>query len=134
MKRSSIASIASSVVIAAVSLVAAPAWAGTREVHLVDVSLESMNAMGDLGAARSSPDPSQFIGCSITAVQGQPISGMCAARDRRGEIASCQTTDPALLQAISLLHGDSFLQFSWNAAWECTAITVYQSSMFQPKR
>ncbi len=133
MKRSSSASVALLAVIAA-ALVAFPADAGTRETHLVDLSLESMNAMGDLGAVRNSFDQTQFIGCSITAVKGQPISGMCAARDHRGQTASCQTSDPALIQAISYLHGDSFIQFSWNEAWECTAITVYQSSMFQPKR
>lgn len=133
MNRSAI-SIAALTVIAVLSLAASPARAGTKETHLVDLSLESMNAMGDLGAVRNSLSQTPFIGCSITAVQGQPISGMCAARNQRGETVSCSTTDPTLIQAISYLHGDSFLQFSWNSAWECTAITVYQSSMFQPKR
>jgi hypothetical protein len=90
-------------------------------------------AVGQLGAVRNTPDFMQFIGCGLTARRGQSPVVSCYARDTNANTASCQSSDPGLIQALSAIGPDSLIQFSGDASG-CTAITVYVDSAYVPKQ
>jgi hypothetical protein len=114
------------------------AHAGYRDddAALDDVHINTWSgggaAWGALGFARNSSVANQFIGCSLTGFRGQSPSIYCYARDVQFNNATCQSSDPGLIQTLAAMNSDAHIQFNWDAHG-CTAITVDVGSLYAPK-
>jgi hypothetical protein len=108
----------------------ASAFAGNK--NSVEVSINTVGpkpyATGHLGYVRNTPDQVQYIGCQVSTTLGS-----CYAVNSAGFAASCSTTDPATLELIRSLKGDSGLYFRWDANGNCMSILVRNDSMVAPK-
>ena len=120
-------------------LVGVSAWAGAKATYSVSLSFGSSGgglAAGPLGSVRNSASTVEHIGCMVAATgasSGGTEFGYCSASDTNGTFVSCYTQDPKLVNAMRAIKGDSKLQFDWNAAGDCTAVVVEESSSFAPK-
>src|SRR3982750_4031802 len=83
---------------------ASTAVAGSQTWYEVTINTVGAKpyATGDLGYARNSADSNQYIGCDATATLGG-----CYAVNSAGLYKSCTTTDPAMIEMILTLKGDS---------------------------
>jgi len=81
-----------------------------------------------LGIVHNTPDAIQYIFC-----ESQGTSANCQARNLAGLVRSCSTANPAFLAAIHSIGTDSFLLFRWNAAGQCTSVSVRNGSLTVPK-
>lgn len=106
--------------------------AGKRQTYPVVVDTSGRSATGVLGTARNTADTVQYIGCTVTRYADGGVTGWCGAYTASGVPASCTTDQPALLDTMTQVQGDSYLQFTWNAG-ECTKIMVSNYSSFEPK-
>lgn len=131
------------VLVAAVAAlgVSASVMAGVRQTFRTVVNQTTRYAEGQLAGARASGDGNQYIGCSMWAQDPSPDqdggttrAGVCYATDSRGISGFCVTSDPALLEVIATVQGDSLVSFNWNANSTCTHIDVRQGSSLEPKR
>jgi hypothetical protein len=109
---------------------ASTASAGYKTLYEVTINTVGPKpyATGDLGYVRNSADPIQYIGCEATAILGD-----CYAVNSAGLYKSCTTTDPAMIQMILTLKGDSSLYFSWNTDGTCKNIRIRNDSLAAPK-
>jgi hypothetical protein len=111
---------------------AVTASAGYRSTNPVYVSLSGRYAYGSLGSVRASSDVNEYIGCSLNS-----NGAICcrAADSTAYQVPECCTSNPstAMQTAVSSLHGDSYLYFTWDANWNCNYIYVENNSMFLPK-
>ncbi len=122
-------------VIAAVALVsalAATASAGYRAGSAVSV-WPGVNASGSLATARSSGDPSQYIGCGMWAQRSFPgISIYCYAQNTAPDGSTrslyCYTSDPGVVQSFYAIKADSRIQFQVDANGACTGLSVWNAS------
>ncbi len=118
--------------------VASPAYAGRRTSFPVYISKSADGSgyfMGQLADVRASAAPSAWMTCSAYTWASSVTTyryGTCYATDGTTS-ASCTTSDPALVDAFSKLHGDSYYQVSFNASGTCTFIFVMQGSDQAPK-
>jgi hypothetical protein len=112
----------------AMTVIAATAVAGSTTTQVVVISTSKSFAYGDLGFVRNTWDAVQSIGCKYTATWGA-----CFATESTGLYKSCVTTDPALLEVMRSINGDSWLMFHWTADGNCSAVEVQQASVSAPK-
>jgi len=112
------------------SMFASAALAGGKTSYQVTINDTGVKpyATGDLGYVRNTADQVQYIGCETTAVLAS-----CYAVNSAGLYKSCSTTDPALIDLVHSLNGDSTLYFSWNTSGNCTVIRVRTDSLNAPK-
>ncbi|MBC8085643.1 MAG: hypothetical protein H7Z40_00140 [Phycisphaerae bacterium] len=108
--------------------IGANAYAGLNTLFQVTINDPAMFANGDVSLVHNTPDPIQFIFC-----ESQGSSARCLARNVAGIVRTCSTANPAHLAAIHSIGTDSFLQFSWNAVGQCTAVMVRNGSLTVPK-
>ena len=114
---------------AAIALgIGASAYAGTHTMIPVTINAAAMVANGDVSFVHNTPDVSQYLYC-----ESQGANAFCAARDLAGLVRTCSTANPAHLAAIHSIGTDSYLLFRWNAAGQCTAVTVRNGSLTVPK-
>ncbi len=104
------------------------AHAGEKKSFPVEVIPAYRVARGALGSARNSSDSVQSLSC----YGGWGWMG-CTAKDASGVTASCGSTQPAYLRALNAMSGDSYVEFSWDAAGNCTFFLVSNSSGWEPK-
>jgi hypothetical protein len=104
------------------------AYAGARTMIPVTINDPAMLAQGDVSFVHNTPDLIQFIFC-----ESQGTSANCQARNLAGLVRTCSTANPAHLAAIHSIGTDSFLVFRWNAAGQCTAVSVRNGSLTVPK-
>ena len=131
------------VLLAAVAALAASAsvMAGVRSINrTVVVNQTTRFAEGQLAGARASTDGWQYIGCNTWATDASPgqeggasRAGVCYASDARGVSAFCVTSEPALLDVMAAVQGDSWVNFNWNASNTCTNVESRQGSSQEPK-
>ncbi|WP_164018208.1 hypothetical protein [Pyxidicoccus trucidator] len=108
------------------------ALAGDRIVLPVVINTVARKAEGAIGSARNSADVLQYIGCSISATTvGTSIN--CVARNSAGTQVSCSSTSPNLVTAALSIQTDDFLRFDYDAAGQCTAVTLHKYSFYEPK-
>jgi hypothetical protein len=108
--------------------------AGTKTSYPVVVDLRARTASGAIGAARNSPDFSQVIGCFVHAQAGvAALSLTCEARDANGATMMCARGDAALITASQAINGDSYVSVDWDGNGVCTCLTVWNSSVHEPK-
>jgi hypothetical protein len=130
--------------VAAVAMlgVSASVTAGFRHTNrTVIVNQTTRYAEGQLAGARASSDGTQYIGCNTWARDDLPGQdggasrhGVCYVSDARGVSAVCVTSEPALLDVIASIQGDSWINFTWNANNACINIESRQASSQEPKR
>jgi len=125
MKRKTTAFIAG----AALALgIGSTANAGLHTMIPVQINDPAMVANGDVGFVHNTPDAIQFIFCD-----SQGSTAFCQARNLAGLVRSCSTANPAHLAAIHAIGTDSHVVFRWNAAGQCTSISVRNGSLTVPK-
>lgn len=114
------------------------ALGGLVQPFPVDVDLTGMIASGDMVTARYSANATELIGCGIRKISdgmgGVFEFGFCQAEDRGGDRIICNTSDAALLDAISSSAAFSFVTFSWDTADQCTRIGFSNQSFYLPKK
>ena len=114
------------------------AFGGLVQPFPVDVDLTGMIASGDMVTARYSDNATEFIGCGIRKISdgagGVFEFGFCQAEDRAGNRIICNSTDPAVLDAISSSGDFGFVTFSWDAMDQCTRIGFSNQSFYLPRR
>ncbi len=108
--------------------VASPALAGYG--YLQEVSVTSTSAQGSVSGARRSADAVQYIYCAASATLSGAVSGSCNARDKLGNVRSCSTTVPAMIDAIQSIDDSSFILFQVNGSGQCSSISVYRGSQY----
>ena len=112
---------------------ASAAWAGLRGGTLVTLDMANRRAYGSLGNARNSTDINQYIGCKTTASNTGAEDATCWAQNAAGTYVTCRTTAPRLVDIARSLNGDSYLEFAWDAASQCTWMIVENDSWYAPK-
>lgn len=91
-------------------------------------------ASGNMGTARNSTDHFQEIACQISASSGNStVSAYCYAVDAQGNLGRCSTSESQLVGVAESIKGDSYVDFSWDANYNCTSIGVIQNSAWEPK-
>jgi len=108
--------------------IGANTYAGTHTMFQVTINAAAMVATGDVSFVHNTPDVIQYLYC-----ESQGTNAFCAARDLAGLVRSCSTANPAHLAAIHSIGTDSYLLFRWNAAGQCTSVTVRNGSLTVPK-
>ena len=108
--------------------IGASAYAGLHTLLPVTINDPAMFANGDVSFVHNTPDAIQYIFC-----ESQGTSANCQARNLAGLVRSCSTANPAFLAAIHSIGTDSFLLFRWNAAGQCTSVSVRNGSLTVPK-
>ena len=118
------------------ALLASPlvAVAGYKGKWFVGIDTVHRHATGAIGSARNSLDSVQYIGCGVTSSVGSPRSGICIARDQNGNMASCWSEDPGVLEALTSLSTDSYVEFHWDDLGSCTTIHLAVLSHLEPKK
>ena len=95
-----------------------------------------MFAQGDMWTGRTAKNDVEFIGCGIRTFDdgagGVFSFGFCQAQDSAEVLIICTTDSAELLEAIKGTSDFSYLEFSWNAAFECTAVGVSTQSFYLP--
>ena len=79
----------------------------------------------------------ELIGCGVktfsplvTGADGVLWSGFCQAIDAAGVEVRCFTEDAGLLDAMKAVADRSWLRFTWDTNFECTAIFVSTQSFY----
>jgi hypothetical protein len=116
----------------AVGLAAAWAHAGYKVVSDVVVSTDGSYAYGAMGSARASNGNFQRIGCSTYATTGS-TTVICSARNAVGTSVQCRSSNSRHVAAVQSCNGDSFVDFSWDAAGNCIEIAILNQSYYTPK-
>jgi len=120
------------------ALLSTTAMGGLVQPFPVEVDLTNMIANGDMVTARYSANATEFIGCGIRKISdgagGTFDFGFCQAEDRMANRIICNTSDAALLDAISSSAAFSFVTFSWDASDQCTRIGFSNQSFYLPKK
>ena len=123
---------------AGLAMLSTAAFGGLVQPAIVDVDLTSMFAGGDMVTARYSDNATEFIGCGIRKISdgmgGTFDFGFCQAEDREGDRIICNSTDPAVLDAISSSGDFGYVTFSWDATDTCTRIGFSNQSFYLPRR
>ena len=135
-------SLRTTLIAAALTLsIAPPVHAGRKTTAAVVINTATRTASGSLGSARNSSDSTQYIGCQATYYPNlDPNSGsfssttyFCYARSSAGTTGACSvplSTD--FVDIYAPIAEDSFLQFSWDAAGNCTSLRVENYSYYAP--
>jgi hypothetical protein len=118
-----------------VSATAGSKFTGNGSVVITPSSSGGGIVTGYLGHIYNGPGKVEFLRCQRGrwTTQEQPFVN-CWARNERGEEATCTSFSSHLAKSITSISSDSKVTFRYNAAGDCTSITVVQSSEFQDKR
>ena len=113
------------------------ALAGIKEEAPLVIDMTEHSAYGAIGSVRNSRARDQFLGCQINAF-GSSVDALCIARgkDTTGtlQFVSCQSFDPAFVQAAMAVGPDSYINFSWDQSGICRSLNVTNQSVYEPKR
>ena len=122
-------------VLMALAFVSANVLAGATEPQPVVIDTEGRTAQGDMVTARTADNLLEDIGCGIRVFDIDPVVklGFCQAREASGQIATCITENPEMVDVIASLNDASFISFSWNDSSFCTRIGVSTQSWYLPK-
>jgi hypothetical protein len=130
------------IALSALAYVAAPAYAGGKDVRpvIVKITPEGMvEGTGSMGSSRNSLDSNQSIGCGLSASTSLTgVRGFCSARSSGGDVASCNVTSPQLIEVIKAITDDSLISFQHPVPTSgqptCTLISISSSSLHEPKK
>jgi hypothetical protein len=88
---------------------------------------------GSLGSTRNSSSPRAQMGCYVSAFAGSTTRIATCFGDDGTSVLSCSTADPAMVDTISSMSGDSLLDIEIDANGTCTVFTVQNESWIAPK-
>jgi hypothetical protein len=109
------------------------AHAGSKTINPVTVAPSAGYAYGSLGSTRNSSEGISYL-IALHLVSGSNNSAELEARDANGNTGYCWTTNPALVDAISRIVGDSYVYFTWSSSTnECLYVQIVSSSQSEPK-
>jgi hypothetical protein len=121
---------------AATLLASLAAYAGIKadlSVSLTKNSDGTAFMAGSLGSTRNSSSPSAQMGCHVAAFAGSTTRiASCFGNDGTS-VLSCSTADPAVVETISSVSGDSLVDINIDAKGTCTTVTVQNESWIAPK-
>lgn len=121
--------------VVAVGLVGASAWAGSKSTNwAVTIDTAAKTAHGSVGAARSSADTLQYIGCSVYAYEDGFTYAGCSAKNAAGTFVNCSSSVPAIVETVRNMPSDGFVQFYWNTNGDCTYVSLGNYSYYAPKQ
>ncbi len=132
MKRSRWAVLAIPVMVAGVTL-GHEVRAGEKSTFAVTVDTTNREFGGAMGSARNSSNSTERLYCSINSSSTGSVYGTCHARNAAGTSVSCTTTNSTLLDTIRAIGSDSYLSIIYDTSGACSAIRLYQGSMYAPK-
>jgi len=97
---------------------------------------------GTLGGTRNSASTVERLSCTASRTAVISASGSevkvtmvsCSATDTNGVSVTCVSSKEQYADALNGLANDGLIDFSFNAAGACTALTVYESSSLERKR
>ena len=107
--------------------------AGLKTTGNVSINTTTRTASGSLGSARNSSDSTQYIECFLSAGSAGVPFGSCAATNTSGTHVTCSSNNLGIIEQIRAMNGDDRVQFYYDAAGECTLITLTRSSRYAPK-
>jgi len=116
--------------------VAGSAIAGEKDDSEVVISDTYKEAYGSMAAARASSDGFQEIGCYTYGYAVYGFGGYCWATDPSGVTRYCGLNDNSneyTWEAASTVAGDSYLEFGWDNAGNCSYVHVTSDSTTGPK-
>lgn len=73
------------------------------------------------------------MGCYVSAFAGSTTRIATCFGDDGTSVLSCSTADPAMVDTISSMSGDSLLDIEIDANGTCTVFTVQNESWIAPK-
>lgn len=122
-------------------LLSAAAVAGLSQPAPVFVELALKVAGGDMLTAATDKAENVFIGCGTRNYDDGNGSiftfGFCQAEDAEGEIITCITENPDLVQAVRAISDFSYIEFRWeddgNGGSSCTSIGISTQSFYIEK-
>jgi hypothetical protein len=112
------------------------ASAGYVQPAPVTISFTDSVASGDMWTARTSDNPSAFIGCGVRYEATGLTLAFCQAGvgpDEATQQIRCRTDNPLLADAIKAISAFSYISFSWDGAGNCTRIGVSSQSFYLPE-
>jgi hypothetical protein len=121
------------VVIALLVGLAAAAHAGSKFVLGVFIDTNGHIAQGAISDARNSADSTSRIQCQLGA-SAAGLGMACYAMDANSVFATCFSSNPTFAQAIAAIQSDTFVEFRWDDAGNCTSVLVSQDSATGPKQ
>lgn len=119
-------------VVGAGLFLAVTALAGYKNTTTVYVDATNRQAFGAIGAARSSSDSVQFIGCFTASYANDDAYVACYAKNSAGTQVSCVSHDPQLVQASTASTSHSYVRFIYDASGNCTFIQISNYSYHSP--
>jgi hypothetical protein len=111
-------------------------YAGTKaasNTYGVFVSVAGRSASGALGQVRNNTNNNEYIACYVNSLSDGSTSGLCWANDQSNNSVQC-SLNTALVAAARSINPDSYIQFSFDANGNCTALYVQNNSYFAPKQ
>jgi hypothetical protein len=116
------------------TLAAGAASAGWYRPFPVTIDFDGRFASGDMNAARTAENPTEFIGCGVRHFAGGTAYAFCQAgfSEAEGQFALCTSFDPALVDAVKAIASFSYIQFGWDADFNCTQIGNSTQSFYLP--
>jgi len=109
------------------------AFAGYKQPYPVAVDHDTKFALGDMVSARYG-EGRTFIGCGTRSrldENGNTFDwGFCQAGTTEDDVAVCNTTNPAFIDAIRSLATQSFISFSWDEDNNCTYVGTSTQSFY----
>ena len=117
------------------SVIAGSTFTGNGSVVITVSASGGGSATGYIGHIYNGTGKTEFVRCQRGKweTQEQPYVN-CWARNENGDEAWCTAFSSHLAKSITSISSDSKVTFRYNAAGDCTSITVVQSSEFQDKR
>ena len=110
------------------------AEAGFKSTYGVNVDTTGRTAYGDVMSARSSPDTTGYIGCSVLGFSSGSGQVTCSATTSTGVNAYCYSITPTIIAAAASGGTSSYYYFQWDTSSQCTYLYVSNASMFGPKQ
>jgi hypothetical protein len=117
------------------TLAAGVASAGWYRPAPVTIDFEARFASGDMNSARTSANPTEFIGCGVRHYAGGTTYAFCQAgySEAEGDFVLCSSFDPVLVDAVKAIASFSYIQFSWDEDFNCTQVGNSTQSFYLPE-
>jgi hypothetical protein len=118
----------------AVTDYAAVAHAGAKEGPFAPIiDTQQRFAVGAISETRNTPDTTSRIECQV-GISASGFGMACYAVDANNRIGTCISSSPTFAQLAAAVQSDSYIEFHWDEAGNCTSLTISEDSMTAPKQ
>ncbi len=127
---------------ATMTLLAGFAYAGLVQPAPVVIDFVNLSAFGDQFTARTANDDTSFIGCGTRHIDdGMGFTfrfGFCQAGDADGNMVTCFTQSPYLIDEMRANNSYAFVTFGWDddgaGNLTCNSVGFSTQSFYLPKK